>query len=151
MTRSRSTPLKKYSGFSLLELLIAIVIVGILASVAYPSYVDALVKSKRRAAQACLSNYAQYMERYYTANMRYDENAAGTDNTLPALDCATNQNTGEDYSYSLSAVARSTYSLSATPRATSVQSTRDSRCGTLTLNQAGTRGASGSAGVDSCW
>ncbi|ROH89462.1 type IV pilin protein [Stagnimonas aquatica] len=141
-------------GFSLIELMITVVIVSILAAIAIPSYSNSVTKSRRRAAEACLSIYVQYMERFYTANMRYDKRVDSTDNTLPAFDCASNQNTGNDYTYSFpsGSPTRSTYVVQAVPKGN--QATRDTACGTLTLNQAGTRGANGStaaANVSKCW
>lgn len=146
--------MKSQFGFTLIELMIAVLIVGILAAIAYPSYVDSVTKSNRRTAQACLSNYAQYMERFYTANMRYDENVDGDENTLPTLDCATGQNSGQHYTYAIPTLSRSTYTLSATPIVGSTQASRDSACGVQTINQAGTKGAAGStaaADVAKCW
>lgn len=135
----------RHSGFTLIEVMIAVVIVGILASIAYPSYIGSITKSKRRAAAACLSSYATHMERFYTSNLRYDKDIAGADVTLPALECATNS----EYTFSITAVTRTTYSLSATPKSGSAQAQRDTKCGSLSVNQAGTRTASGS-GAD-CW
>lgn len=143
------------SGFTLIELMVVVVIISILAMIAYPSYMRTVAKSHRRAAQACLVNYAQYMERFYTANMRYDKSADETeDNELPEFDCASEQNTGKDYEYEIRAVARATYILGASPKENSAQAERDAACGTLTINQAGTRGAAGSteaAVVEKCW
>jgi type IV pilus assembly protein PilE len=145
----------RHSGFTLIELMIVVVIIGILAMIAYPSYMKTVAKSHRRAAQACLVNYAQYMERFYTANMRYDKSADETeDNELPEIDCASEQNTGKDYEYEIRAVARATYTLGAAPKENSAQADRDAACGTLTINQAGTRGAAGSTdaeAVEKCW
>ncbi|HET8883054.1 MAG TPA: type IV pilin protein, partial [Solimonas sp.] len=142
--------------FTLIELMVVVVIISILAMIAYPSYMKTVGKSHRRAAQACLVNYAQYMERFYTANMRYDEDVAGTANTLPDTDCESDQNTGKDYDYTIVAASltQSTYTLSAAPKPGSAQADRDAACGTLTINQAGTRGAAGSteaAAVEKCW
>jgi type IV pilus assembly protein PilE len=136
--------MRTQKGFTLIELMITVVIIGVLAAIAYPSYTNSVTKSKRRAAEACLSSYAQYMERFYTANMRYDKKIDNTNNALPAVDCASVQNTGKDYRYQIQAVTRSTYTLAAVP--SGIQATRDAACGTLTLNQAGTRGA-----IASCW
>ena len=150
---SKPNGVKRQAGFTLLELMITVAIVGILAAIAYPSYTSSITKSKRRAAEACLSNYAQYMERFYTANMRYDQTAATTPvaNTLPVSDCSSAQNTGADYSYEIQAVARSTYTIAAVPKVGSVQTTRDAACGTLRLNQAGTRSVTGTSGTANCW
>ena len=140
-------------GFTLIELMIVVAIIAIIAAIAYPSYINSVTKTKRAAAEGCLSEYANYMERYYTANMRYDQSAAATPvaNTLPALDCASSQNTGANYAYSFAAnsLTQAAYIIQAIP--TGTQATRDTQCGTLTLNQQGTRTASGSGGVANCW
>lgn len=140
---------RSQAGFSMIELMIVVLIVGIIAAVAYPSYVETVVRSKRSAAQACLANYATFMERFYTTNMRYDQDAAGEDIELPDLDCASAQNTGQDYAYSLAAVAATTYTLQSVP--IDGQATRDTHCGTLTTTNTGSKGASGSAGATGCW
>lgn len=54
------------SGFSLMELMIAVAIVAILASIAYPSYVGYIQQARRADAVASLMELAQFMERYYT-------------------------------------------------------------------------------------
>lgn len=137
------------AGFSLIELMIAVAIVGILSAIAYPSYLQSITKSRRAAAEACLTNFATHMERFYTTNMRYTE-ADGSAPALPALDCASAQNTGEHYTYSFSvAPTVSTFALQAQPKGG--QATRDTGCGTLTLNHTGTRNVTGSYGVDNCW
>ena len=136
---------KAQAGFTLIELVVTILIVSILAEIAYPSYIKSIAKTKRRAAEACLSNFATHMERFYTTNLRYDKDSAGTDIVLPSLDCASTQNSGADYQFTLSAVARSTYTLQAAPKSTSAQVTRDAACATLTLDHTGTRAPT------SCW
>lgn len=141
-------------GFTLTELLIVIAIISILAAIAIPSYTKSVVKSKRRAAEACLSGFATQMERYYTTNLRYcaDANADGAcdspDFTLPSLDCASLANTGKDYSYSAT-VTLATFTVQAAPN--TAQASRDAICGTLTLNQTGAKGASGTEGASNCW
>ncbi|WP_020648881.1 type IV pilin protein [Solimonas variicoloris] len=150
----RSTGARRQSGFTLIELIIAVAIVGILAAIAYPSYINSITKTKRRAAEVCLSSYATFMERFYTTNLRYDEDLAGNAMNSAALqalglDCASDQNTGKDYSYAFESVAAAAYTLKAVP--IDAQADRDTRCGTLTLDHTGTRGATGSAGVAECW
>ena len=66
---------RRQRGVTLIELLVAVVIVGILGMIAYPSYTSHLVKSRRAQATACLQEAAQYMERFYTTNLRYDQTA----------------------------------------------------------------------------
>lgn len=140
---------KRAAGFTLLELMVTVMIIGVLASIAYPSYVKSVTKTKRKTAEACLSNYATYMERFYTTNMRYDKDVGGTAISWPILDCATTKNAGKEYAFSLSAAAGTTYSIQAAPQG--AQATRDVQCGTLSLDQSGTRSVSGSAGSSQCW
>lgn len=130
-------------GFSLIELLIVIAIVGILSAIAIPAYTHYITGTRRAAAEACLANFASYMERYHATNMDYSLAA------LPTLGCASAQNTGDHYGYSLADDSATAYTLQAKP--TGVQATRDAQCGNLSITQSGQRGASGSAGVAGCW
>ncbi|RYF78168.1 MAG: type IV pilin protein [Cytophagaceae bacterium] len=127
----------KSSGFSLLELMIAVAIVGILAAIAINGYQSSVIKSRRAAAAACLQEGAQTMERYYTVNTTY----VGGGMVACSADIA------NFYTFSSGTPAATSFSLSATP--TSRQN--DLTCGTLTINQLGVRGASGSGGAAQCW
>lgn len=153
-------------GFSLLELMVVVVIAAILAAIAIPIYQGYVVRTNRSAAEGCLSQYASYMERYYTTNLRYDEipassgNAAGTPNPVIGatgatgtatlvLDCAGTSQTGNNYTYDVPAPSTTGYTVQAIP--VGVQATRDAQCGTLTLNQIGTRTYSGTGTPAQCW
>lgn len=146
---------RRQAGFTLIELVIAVCIAGILAAIAYPSYINSVTKTRRSAAATCLSSFATQMERFYTSNLRYDEDLDGDDMNTAALqalnlDCASAQNTGEFYTYSFAAgqPQRATYTILATPK--DIQAERDTDCGALSVTHTGTRGAAEGT-VDQCW
>lgn len=62
---------QKLSGFTLLELMIAVVIIGILASIAYPSYRDSVRQGNRSEAIAELQKLIAAQERYFLNNREY--------------------------------------------------------------------------------
>ncbi|KAB7598053.1 type IV pilin protein [Verminephrobacter eiseniae] len=64
-------------GFTLIELMIIVAIVGILSALAYPAFREQLIKSRRADAKTILVSAQQWMERFYTENFRYDKNSAG--------------------------------------------------------------------------
>ena len=132
----------KHKGFTLVEVLVVVAIVGIITAIAYPSYIDHILKSNRAAAAACLTEVSQTMERGYTAAFTY----AGI--ALPALQCI--DDLGERYIFSLANQAARTFTATASPVGVQTQD----ECGALTLNQAGARGANGGfdvAVVRKCW
>ncbi len=73
--------LARKNGFSLIELLIVVVIIGILASIAFPSYTGYLKKARRSDGQGCLLGFANAMDRYYTQNNTYTGAANGGGDT----------------------------------------------------------------------
>jgi type IV pilus assembly protein PilE len=62
---------RKMHGVTLLELMIVVVIVGIMAAIAYPNYRDFTDRAKRNEAKAILLEIAQNQERFYLQNSRY--------------------------------------------------------------------------------
>ena len=134
----------KQSGFTLIELMIVVGIVGILMAVAYPAYQDQVRKTKRADAQAGLTELAQFMERFYTSNGRY-VNGGGAAPALPFTQTPTDENT-KAYNLGLSAVNATSFTLQAVP----IGGQAADPCGTLTLTNTGQKGVSGGS-VSTCW
>src|SRR6218665_4055160 len=83
-SRTEDKPMKHQrmqSGFTLIELMIVVAIIGIVSGLAYPAFKEQLAKSRRADAKATLVGAQQWMERLYTENFRYDRNSAGVEVT----------------------------------------------------------------------
>ncbi len=144
MIKTQSTKANQY-GFTLIELMIVVGIIGILAAVAFPSYQRYVERGKRSEGRAALLDAAAIQERHYS-----DCNQYGTLGTTS--DCAANtvniDTTTETDKYNLSITLgtnNQTYVLTATPTFT------DTDCGNLTYTQAGVKGLTGTGTVRDCW
>ena len=109
--------IRTVSGFTLIEVMIVVAIVGILSAIAYPTYQQHVRSSRRADAQAALSELAQVMERRSTENNGYDLGAAGIVDA-PADNLPFTQSPRDGtaaYNLTLTAVAANTYTLQAAP------------------------------------
>lgn len=140
---------QKLAGFTLIELMVTVAIIGVLAAIAYPSYMAHVLKSYRATAKACMLEHVSYMERFYATNFAYNKTSAGTAISIPALNCKTDSKLNTRYTITVDTLASKTFRVVATP--IGVQLAKDTECGTLTVNQTGQRTASGRGGLNACW
>ena len=127
----------KQQGFSLIELMIAVAILGIIAAVAYPSYTGYVQDARRAEGQGAMLEAAQWMERQFTVDGTYRTSANGV-RDVSAFNT-------EFYNITVSASTASTFTIQGAP--TGAQGS-DS-CGNLTITNIGVK-ADSDANQD-CW
>ena len=117
-------------GFSLIELMIAVVIVGILAAIAIPMYSDYVTRSRRADGQATLMQVAQELERCYTQFSKYNDNSCSVVNGGMVSE------TSDQGFYVVAAnkLDESAFTLTATPQN---EQADDTDCGELKLTHLG--------------
>jgi type IV pilus assembly protein PilE len=129
-------------GFTLIELMIVVAIIAVLAAIAIPSYENYVRTTRRSVATGCVQEMAQQMERRFTTNLNYN-----TTTTLPSLGCVTPIASFYDFAFDAGEPTVNTYKLVATPQGGQA----NDGCGTLTLNEKGSKNASGNPDVTKCW
>lgn len=141
-------------GFSLLELMITVAIIGVLAAIALPSYGDYVLRSNRTVAKTMIMRVVGQQESYYSDRKQYattlptlSTDYSGATTYLRRDGSVQAANTSDAiYAVTLTGASATAYSVQATP--VNAQA-KDTRCGTLTYASTGTKSASGSA--TDCW
>ena len=138
---------KRNMGFTLIELMIVVAIIGILGAVAYPAYTSSIKKGNRADAVDSLMSLSGRMEEFYLNNDTY---AGATINAAGTGSVGSNKTSDDLYTMSITSQTAFAYTITATPKGT------DAECTTLTYNSLGVKGATGTAAgaggaAGSCW
>jgi len=149
----------KASGFTLIELMITVAIIGILASIAFPSYTSYLARARRADARTQLLLVTQLMQRFYTANDRFDLDRAGSATSAASAFLASANRSPVDgtklYDLNFASISSTAFTAQMVPDPNG--SMASDKCGTYTITSAGLRGVlvNGSVGTtalrDECW
>lgn len=149
------TPSLRVTGFSLIELMIVVAMVGILAAIALPSYQNYVLRANRTVAKSLLSEMIARQESFRSDRKSYATSLGSTGLGYVAdtfflerdgdIVAASNSNTV--YQVTLPTATANAFTVSAAPVG---QQTKDTKCGTLSLTSVGGKTASGSEGAG-CW
>lgn len=128
--------MRKNRGFTLIELMITVVVIGVLAAIAYPSYTQYVVRANRGEAQAYLMDLAQRQQQFLM-----DARVYASD--IEDLGIAEPPSVARNYDVSIDEVGATppTFILTASPKTGTIQAGD----GDLTLDQSGTRQWAGGA------
>lgn len=147
-------PRLETKGFTLIELMITVAIIGILAAVAYPSYQQYVLRSARAEAASILMEVAGEMERHYTGRGCYK--CASDDDSYSLATTASPKAGTQRFVISLCEISGQAFVLKATP--TGPQSA-DTQCGAIGLSSTGQKYAllgdactnANAAAAGTCW
>ena len=133
----------KVNGITLIELLIALCVVGILAVIAVPGYLNTVLKAGRSDAMATLTQDQAILERCYAQTFGYNQACS----SMPTFPQTSMQGL---YTITISNLTATTYTLTATAIG---KQAKDTTCATFTLNQANVKTAanSGNLSQTTCW
>ena len=137
---------KRQPGFTLVELMVTVAILGIISAIAYPSYTQYVLRANRAEVRSILLETVQFLEQNYTTANRYDQTSAGAAIVLPYLTSPKTGTKKYDITVAYVAAAGQDFTLRAAPAGVM---TSDA-CGTYTLTYAGIQDNS-SGTIAECW
>ncbi len=136
----------KQKGFTLVEIMIVVAIIGILAAISWPAYQDYVLKAGRADGQAKIMEILHAQERYYSQNQTYTDSLATLGYSSASV--ASNEDRYTITAAACGAGIASCVQLTATRKGAQV---KDTLCGNLSLDSTGTRTKTGSADIKQCW
>lgn len=137
-------------GFSLIELMITVAIVGILAAVAIPSYQSSIQKGKRAEGRAALVDLLQQQERFFGQNGSYGAIAVGTTSDANFKVFSGDKVAGTSYLLNAQTCAAPNNNLNTCVLLTAVAQFTDTEAGNLTISSIGTKSCTGT-NPSVCW
>jgi type IV pilus assembly protein PilE len=152
MTASLSLLRSRPRGFTLVEVMIVVAIIGILVAVAFPAYNQSVIKSRRSDAKSALLDIAQREERYLSTANQYTTSAPqlgfATGTALPM-----NVMSGSAAFYQLSVAVPTSAPTTFTATATRVgKQVNDTKCGDYTITNTGAQGVTNASLTPAdCW
>jgi type IV pilus assembly protein PilE len=132
-------------GFTLIEAMVVVGIIGLIAAIGYPSYRDQVIKSRRAEGMGALLELADRMERHYSDVGTYkqaDDSDTTVDDVFPSF-------SSDYYTLTIDSQDNISFKVSAAPKAGSSQ-TKD-KCGTFSLTSQGVKSVSASGMQEQCW
>ncbi len=105
---------QREKGFTLMELMITVLIIGIISAIAYPAYTTQVSKARQADAQGSLVSLANAMERFFTQNSTFIDAAVGVGGIFPNE--APLDGTVKYYDLSIRSQTATTYTVRATPK-----------------------------------